>query len=58
MSENSKLQELKSVMEELTQEGLSFMEKMELKDKELELKRELNLITPPDDPEDCLNCSA
>lgn len=55
---NTKLKELKEVQEKLKDKDLGLFEKMELKDLELDLKRELNLIIRPEDPEDCESCSA
>lgn len=56
MNKNDKLKRLKTVQSRL--EGdLDFFVKMELKDEELSLKRELGLITPPKQGEDCISCS-
>lgn len=52
------LSKLKSVQEQLQNPNLSMFEKMDLKDEELALKRELGLIVPPKEGESCDNCSA
>jgi hypothetical protein len=44
---------------ELTlKETKDFIEKMELKDKILELRRSAGLVKPPDSPYECEGCSA
>lgn len=50
---------LDSLEEQLTNENLSFEEKMELKDKILDLKYKSGIkAKPKDSPFDCVGCSA
>lgn len=56
MNKSDKLERLKAIQERLKGD-LDFFVKMELKDEELSLKKELGLITPPKQGEDCISCS-
>lgn len=56
MNKNDKLKRLKEIQDRLKSD-LDIFVKMELKDEELSLKRELGLIVPPKQGEDCISCS-
>jgi hypothetical protein len=56
MNKSDKLARLKQIQDRLSGD-LDFFVRMELKDEELLLKRELGLVTPPEPGEDCVSCS-
>ena len=49
--------ELALYQSSLERDNLSFEEKLKIRDKILDIKRELGMITPPKPGEDCISCS-
>ncbi len=51
-------QELMDINAKLAEEGLSFIEKCELKDRQHNIKMKLNGVKPQDSHIDCIGCGS
>ena len=59
MENNVSLQkELENISSKLAVQGLSFIEKCELKDREHNIKMKLNGVKPQDSHYDCIGCGS